>query len=367
MPSISSACRPGWASQTWSTWKAGYWRWFPTATSPRWRSHEDVFCVLIIITFTVLMIISMIWHIWWENSFMVESHYGLVPDGIFSQLSALCPCPPLIVSLLLTPSVPDPATRLLVRGVRGQAGRLPHGAGGPQGWSADPAAAWRTQTPAAVALRPEPGLWRLPQPCHPPAPLPAGPHPPHHRGGALPQVCSHTAAWVMGLAGWTVRMDGVAWLGEWIGWQDWLVGLGDVNVLHSYTEEVVMEYYREDKSSAKLLAVTAPHTITYGQVCCLSRSCLSQPSYRAQWSSELAFSSILISPRMITDHMPDVVLCALRHLTQDLPVPLCPSPHSNSHLNVVWARPASICRLRASRRDESLTRTCPRIQTHSLI
>ncbi|XP_023687043.1 diacylglycerol lipase-beta [Paramormyrops kingsleyae] len=65
------------------------------------------------------------------------------------------------------------------------------------------------------------------------------------------------------------------------------------------------------------------------------RSCFSQPSYRAQWTSEVAFCSILISPRMITHHMPDVVLCALRSLTQDLPIPLCPSPHSNSHLNVV--------------------------------
>ncbi|XP_048870020.1 diacylglycerol lipase-beta [Brienomyrus brachyistius] len=65
------------------------------------------------------------------------------------------------------------------------------------------------------------------------------------------------------------------------------------------------------------------------------RSCLSQPSYRAQWSSETTFCSILISPRMITHHMPDLVLCALRSLTQDLPVPLCPSPYSNSHLNVV--------------------------------
>ncbi|KAJ7984775.1 hypothetical protein DPEC_G00358280 [Dallia pectoralis] len=35
------------------------------------------------------------------------------------------------------------------------------------------------------------------------------------------------------------------------------------------------------------------------------RSCFSQARYRAEWSCETAFRSILISPRMVVDHMPD--------------------------------------------------------------
>ncbi|KAK6481755.1 sn1-specific diacylglycerol lipase beta-like [Huso huso] len=47
------------------------------------------------------------------------------------------------------------------------------------------------------------------------------------------------------------------------------------------------------------------------------RSCFSQVRYRAMWSSEALFCSVLISPKMITDHMPDHVLKALNSLTQD--------------------------------------------------
>lgn len=65
------------------------------------------------------------------------------------------------------------------------------------------------------------------------------------------------------------------------------------------------------------------------------RSCFSQPRYRAEWSSEATFRSILISPRMMADHMPDAVLRALRSLTRDRPFSLCPSSLSNSHLNVI--------------------------------
>ncbi|CAB1313073.1 unnamed protein product [Coregonus sp. 'balchen'] len=64
-------------------------------------------------------------------------------------------------------------------------------------------------------------------------------------------------------------------------------------------------------------------------------SCFSQVRYRAEWSSETAFRSVLISPRMIADHMPDAVLWSLRSLTQDRPFNLCPSSLSNSHLNVI--------------------------------
>ncbi|XP_058891509.1 diacylglycerol lipase-beta-like isoform X3 [Acipenser ruthenus] len=47
------------------------------------------------------------------------------------------------------------------------------------------------------------------------------------------------------------------------------------------------------------------------------RSCFSQVRYRAMWSSEALFCSVLISSKMITDHMPDHVLKALNSLTLD--------------------------------------------------
>lgn len=64
------------------------------------------------------------------------------------------------------------------------------------------------------------------------------------------------------------------------------------------------------------------------------RPCFSQVRYRAEWSSEASFRNVLISPKMIKDHMPDVVLRALQSLTQQ-PFTLCPSSSSNSHLNVI--------------------------------
>ncbi|KTG06183.1 hypothetical protein cypCar_00023737, partial [Cyprinus carpio] len=66
-----------------------------------------------------------------------------------------------------------------------------------------------------------------------------------------------------------------------------------------------------------------------------SLHCFSQVRYRAEWSSEASFRNVLISPRMIADHMPDVVLRALRSLTHEHPFALCSSSTSNSHLNVI--------------------------------
>ncbi|KAG7261744.1 hypothetical protein CRUP_021353 [Coryphaenoides rupestris] len=60
--------------------------------------------------------------------------------------------------------------------------------------------------------------------------------------------------------------------------------------------------------------------------------------YRAEWSSsDTSFRSILISPRMLADHMPDIVLHALRSLTTERPFSLCPSSSSlgNNHPNVI--------------------------------
>ncbi|XP_029954841.1 sn1-specific diacylglycerol lipase beta-like [Salarias fasciatus] len=61
------------------------------------------------------------------------------------------------------------------------------------------------------------------------------------------------------------------------------------------------------------------------------RSCFSTVRYRADWSNEMNFRSILISPRMLTDHMPDVLLRALNSLTCERPYSLCPSHTSGSH------------------------------------
>lgn len=65
------------------------------------------------------------------------------------------------------------------------------------------------------------------------------------------------------------------------------------------------------------------------------RSCFAQVRYRADWSNEMAFRSILISPRMLTDHMPDIVLKALNSLTVDKPYSLCPSSSNNSQHNAI--------------------------------
>ncbi|XP_052427575.1 diacylglycerol lipase-beta [Carassius gibelio] len=65
------------------------------------------------------------------------------------------------------------------------------------------------------------------------------------------------------------------------------------------------------------------------------RHCFAPVRYRAEWSSETSFRNVLISPRMIADHMPDVVLRALCSLTREHTSALCPSSMSNSHLNVI--------------------------------
>ncbi|KAG8008947.1 Sn1-specific diacylglycerol lipase beta [Nibea albiflora] len=65
------------------------------------------------------------------------------------------------------------------------------------------------------------------------------------------------------------------------------------------------------------------------------RSCFSKVRYRADWSNEMAFRSILISPRMLADHMPDAVLRALNSLTSERPFSLCPSSLNNSQHNTI--------------------------------
>ncbi|XP_053813122.1 diacylglycerol lipase-beta isoform X1 [Vidua chalybeata] len=66
-----------------------------------------------------------------------------------------------------------------------------------------------------------------------------------------------------------------------------------------------------------------PHLYLPGRIihvveeCSSRRLCSSDIKYTARWSNETVFSSILISPKMITDHMPDVVLKALNSLSQE--------------------------------------------------
>ncbi|KAI4801152.1 hypothetical protein KUCAC02_000078 [Chaenocephalus aceratus] len=56
---------------------------------------------------------------------------------------------------------------------------------------------------------------------------------------------------------------------------------------------------------------------------------------RADWSNEMSFRSVLISPRMLADHMPDAMLRALTSLTRDRPFSLCPSSSNNTNHNPV--------------------------------
>ncbi|KAK5881720.1 hypothetical protein CesoFtcFv8_022485 [Champsocephalus esox] len=65
------------------------------------------------------------------------------------------------------------------------------------------------------------------------------------------------------------------------------------------------------------------------------RSCFSPVRYRADWSNEMSFRSVLISPRMLADHMPDAMLRALTSLTRDRPFSLCPSSSNNTNHNTV--------------------------------
>ena len=107
---------------------------------------------------------------------------------------------------------------------------------------------------------------------------------------------------------------------------------GGVYGTNTHTKYITpMSAFVIDQSFCPLLFLSLPSLLHR-----FSRSCFSQVRYRAEWSSETAFRSVLISPRMIADHMPDAVLRSLHSMTQDRPFNLCPSSLSNSHLNVIW-------------------------------
>ncbi|XP_051878477.1 diacylglycerol lipase-beta [Pristis pectinata] len=65
------------------------------------------------------------------------------------------------------------------------------------------------------------------------------------------------------------------------------------------------------------------HIVEERSVGCL---CFSKVKYHAVWRDASSFDSILISPKMITDHMPDLLLNVLQDLTRETPFVLCPSP-----------------------------------------
>ncbi|XP_020655262.3 diacylglycerol lipase-beta isoform X1 [Pogona vitticeps] len=65
------------------------------------------------------------------------------------------------------------------------------------------------------------------------------------------------------------------------------------------------------------------------------RWCSSEVKYAADWSKETAFGNILISPKMLTDHMPDIILKALDSLVQaDTSCLSCPA-QEESATNIV--------------------------------
>nr|XP_060642644.1 diacylglycerol lipase-beta [Anolis sagrei ordinatus] len=65
------------------------------------------------------------------------------------------------------------------------------------------------------------------------------------------------------------------------------------------------------------------------------RWCSSDVRYTANWSKETAFGNILISPKMLTDHMPDVVLKALDSLIQANTSFLSCQAQGDSSVNIV--------------------------------
>ncbi|XP_060696571.1 diacylglycerol lipase-beta [Hemiscyllium ocellatum] len=62
--------------------------------------------------------------------------------------------------------------------------------------------------------------------------------------------------------------------------------------------------------------------------CSTGSFCFSEAKYCALWCDASFFSNILISPKMITDHMPDLVFKVLKDLTQEAPYILCSTSHA---------------------------------------
>nr|XP_056722302.1 diacylglycerol lipase-beta [Euleptes europaea] len=65
------------------------------------------------------------------------------------------------------------------------------------------------------------------------------------------------------------------------------------------------------------------------------RWCSSDVKYSASWSKETAFGNILISPKMITDHMPEVVVKALNSVAQESASCISCRPPGDLSTNIV--------------------------------
>ncbi|XP_077173149.1 diacylglycerol lipase-beta [Paroedura picta] len=65
------------------------------------------------------------------------------------------------------------------------------------------------------------------------------------------------------------------------------------------------------------------------------RWCSSDVKYSARWSKETAFGNILISPKMLTDHMPDVMLKALNSLAEESAACVSCRPAGDYSTNIV--------------------------------
>ncbi|KAM9583726.1 diacylglycerol lipase-beta isoform 1-T1 [Trichechus inunguis] len=65
------------------------------------------------------------------------------------------------------------------------------------------------------------------------------------------------------------------------------------------------------------------------------RLCCSAAQYSARWSHESEFSRILIGPKMLTDHMPDILMRALDHLVSDRAACVSCPAQGASHVDMV--------------------------------
>lgn len=65
------------------------------------------------------------------------------------------------------------------------------------------------------------------------------------------------------------------------------------------------------------------------------RFCGAAARYSARWAHESQFSKILIGPKMLTDHMPDVLMKALDSVVSDRAAYVFCPPGGGSNVDVV--------------------------------
>lgn len=57
--------------------------------------------------------------------------------------------------------------------------------------------------------------------------------------------------------------------------------------------------------------------------------------YTAKWSHESEFNKILIGPKMLTDHMPDILMRALDNVVADRAICVSCPAHRGTHVDMV--------------------------------